>query len=475
MDVTVRSVSIFLVNERTPPADRARDEAFAFQAELEVRSAVPFVPRPDPRGVSGDDPDERVAYLHFADTPEYAAGHGVAADWELIDGACRLLRTTWIPSAEVEKTETVEVSGVELSMAALGDLFDGADAQRALTPLVTGYREWIDRQRAALTDLTGGRRDTAEELVFHPRSAPNRIERGIRVLAQDADALDGCRVANRAVAAALSRRLAREGATEPPRWRAFHLAFLLRNLPGIADPSNPERNMDILFFPTGGGKTEAYLGLAAFTTVLRLRNPDDGGRAGAGVSVIMRYTLRLLTLDQLGRAAGLVCALGPSREDSFFARTLPASQRNAREYVGIASQGRNPKEAMRRVLHAAGGPRDQDNPADPYAAMHRAVLDVYGWTDIPTDPDFIRDYEIVEAAWGRKKKPYRCRWPDPVRDEVLACLLALNADRAAEEDRAGSTLRALKQRPEPAPLRRPERRPANMVAEPAAGDATSDD
>ena len=68
--------------------------------------------------------------------------------------------------------------------------------------------------------------------------------------------------------------------------------------------------MDLLFFPTGGGKTEAYLGLAAFTMVLRrLRNPGDGGRAGAGVSVIMRYTLRLLTLDQLGRAAGLVCAL----------------------------------------------------------------------------------------------------------------------------------------------------------------------
>ena len=306
-----RSVSLFLVNGRTSATDPARDEAFAFQAELEVRSAVPFVPRPDPRGVSGDDSDERIADLHYADTPEYAAGHGVAADWELVDGACRLLRTTWIPTAEVETTETAEVPGVELAMAALGDLPDGGAAEPALTPLVTGYRAWIDQQDAALTDLTGERRDTADELVFHARSAANRMERGIRVLSQDPDALDAFRVANRAVAAALSRRLAREGVTEPPRWRAFQLAFLLLNLSGLAAPANPEREfVDLLFFPTGGGKTEAYLGLAAFAMVLRrLRNPEDGGRAGAGVSVIMRYTLRLLTLDQLGRAAGLVCAL----------------------------------------------------------------------------------------------------------------------------------------------------------------------
>src|SRR5450759_5839827 len=80
------------------------------------------------------------------------------------------------------------------------------------------------------------------------------------------------------------------------------------NLPGIAEPESDDRTVvDLLFFPTGGGKTEAYLGLAAFTLVLRrLRNP---GVAGAGVSVLMRYTLRLLTLDQLSRAATLICAL----------------------------------------------------------------------------------------------------------------------------------------------------------------------
>ena len=86
------------------------------------------------------------------------------------------------------------------------------------------------------------------------------------------------------------------------------------NLVGIADPGTPEREVvDLLFFPTGGGKTEAYLGLAAFTLLLRrLRNP---GIQSAGVSVLMRYTLRLLTLDQLGRAATLICALELLRQN----------------------------------------------------------------------------------------------------------------------------------------------------------------
>ena len=70
---------------------------------------------------------------------------------------------------------------------------------------------------------------------------------------------------------------------------------------------------------------------------------------------------------------------------------------------------------------------------DLHTAMDRAVLNAYGWQDIPTDCEFLLDYEIDEAEWGTKKKPYRYRWPNEVRDEVLARLLELNAQRAAEE------------------------------------------
>ena len=71
-----------------------------------------------------------------------------------------------------------------------------------------------------------------------------------------------------------------------------------------------------------------------------------------------------------------------------------------------------------------------------HAAMDRAVLDAYGWTDIQTDCKFLLDYEIDEEEWGNKKRPWRYRWPDELHDEVLARLLALNEARAVLEAQA---------------------------------------
>ena len=108
---------------------------------------------------------------------------------------------------------------------------------------------------------------------------------------------------------------------------------------------------------------------------------------------------------------------------------------------------------------------------DLHAAMDRAVLDAYGWTDIPTDCDFLLDYKIDEVTWGRKKKPYRYRWPDAVRDEVLARLLALNAERAAEEAGSGEVSHATRRKLTPASARAryrsgPASRVTLLVAEP---------
>ncbi len=303
-----RSVSVFLVNHRTPP-EESLDAAFVFQPRLEVRSDLPFVARPDLRGAQAREWDEQVADLHYADVPEYATGHGVSVEWTSVDSNCRELRTSWIPSAEVEKTDTAKIEGVVLSMDDLGRLESGSAARAALHPLVEQYRAWIEQNRTAWQSKSGRRSDTAEQLLNLAEHAAERIERGIEVLSEREDALDAFRVANRAVSRALKKRLG----IDSPAWRAFQLAFLLLNLPGMADPTEPQRDtVDLLFFPTGGGKTEAYLGLAAFAMVLRrLQHP---GLTGSGVSVIMRYTLRLLTLDQLGRAAGLVCALELERE-----------------------------------------------------------------------------------------------------------------------------------------------------------------
>ncbi|MEQ8763218.1 MAG: DISARM system helicase DrmA [Planctomycetota bacterium] len=304
-----RSVSVFLVNRRKPPEDRI-DSAFVFQPRIEVRSETPFVARPDLKGAQAHEWDEQVADLHYCDVPELATGHGVSVDWEVFDKDCRVLWTAWIPRAEVEKTDTAKIERVVLAMDELGSLADGEAARSALQPLVEQYRSWIEEQGQASVSFGNQRSETAKQLLKAAENAADRIERGIDILGEDAAALDAFRVANRAVSRALKKRLE----IDSPGWRAFQLAFILLNLPGMADPSDSNRKtVDLLFFPTGGGKTEAYLGLAAFAMVLRrLRNP---GPTGAGVSVIMRYTLRLLTLDQLGRAAGLVCALELEREE----------------------------------------------------------------------------------------------------------------------------------------------------------------
>ena len=297
------------MNRRPPAPDRSTD---AFQTGIELGCAAGFVGRPQTAGGSPVDWDEEVANLHYRDTLAFATGHGVSADWDVVDGRCHRVRTAWIPRAEVERIETADIRGVELSMAALTRLETGDEARDRLQPLASRYRDWIAARRGDLGALSAGQRETAAELLRLAGVAASRMERGIAVLADDADALDAFRMANAAVLLALRQRTD----NEDPKWRAFPLAFLLRNLAGLADPEDPEREIvDLLFFPTGGGKTEAYLGLAAFAMVLRrLRHPEAGGRAGAGVSVIMRYTLRLLTFDQLGRAAALVCALELLRE-----------------------------------------------------------------------------------------------------------------------------------------------------------------
>ncbi|PQO38863.1 helicase [Blastopirellula marina] len=311
-----RSLSLFVVNRRKAAPDETRDEGFIFQVELALSSTESFVARPNLRSLESDDWDERVADLQYREAYEFAVGHSVATDSVVEDAQCRTVRTSWLPTAEVEKVAPSKITGVTLEMELLANLQDGTDAQDQLGAFVSSYKTWIDKQRGSLSSLSQHRRDTAEELLHRANIAANRIQSGIELLA-DPQCLDAFRLANKAMAAQGRRRLALQLGKRPeeivPAWRPFQLAFILMNLKGIAEPKSNDRELvDLLFFPTGGGKTEAYLGLAAFTLVLRrLRNP---GLSSAGLSVLMRYTLRLLTLDQLGRAAALVCALELERQ-----------------------------------------------------------------------------------------------------------------------------------------------------------------
>lgn len=303
----VRAVSVFLVNKRPPAPDERRDEALAFQAQLVLHADTALVPRPNLQGLGTDDWDEQVADLQYRDVGEFVVGHGVSAHALCsAEGHCHEVQSVWIPSAEVEKVEPTRLDAVELSMEALTALTTADSVRAKLFALTAEYRKWIAAQPIPVVPT---RAEVAKQLLLKSEYAAKRIDGGLAALS-DPLVLDAFLTANKVMAAA-----ARRGRpTEVPKWRPFQLAFLLLNLDGIADPLHADRELvDLLFFPTGGGKTEAYLGLAAFTLILRrLRNP---GIASAGLSVLMRYTLRLLTLDQLSRAATLICALELERQN----------------------------------------------------------------------------------------------------------------------------------------------------------------
>ena len=314
---SARTVSVFLVNRRTPQPDIKKDEAFAFQVSLELTGDSEFLSRPDLRSLASDDWDERVGDLQYRDLGEYSVGHNVATEAVLDDGTCcRVVRTCWIPQTEVERVAPAEMADVELSMDKLAQLTDGTDVKKKLSTLTANYRKWINDQKASISGQSPKRKETAEELLRRAEYAAKRIDNGIELLG-DVQCLEAFKIANKCMAISARRRLGtmqgKSADSVNPTWRPFQLAFLLMNLKAIANPGHDDRNIvDLLFFPTGGGKTEAYLGLAAFTLLLRrLRNP---GIASAGLTVLMRYTLRLLTLDQLSRAATLMCALELERQ-----------------------------------------------------------------------------------------------------------------------------------------------------------------
>ena len=324
------AVTLFLTNERKKAQTLVeRDQRSAFQAELELHCLQGFVARLDPHaGRAGSDWDEAVNALQFRDAREYGVGHnvGVHVDLDQTSG-CARLRTTWIPQATVEKVVPRADVNCVLAMEELDRLAtQGFEAIRgALMPLAERYEAWIEEQ-AAVAGLNAQQQATAEQLLANARGQAQRIARGIESLAEP-DIRDAFAIANRTMAAAARQRYgvmqglkANDPSLRPPAWRPFQLAFLLMNLVGIARPNDPQAdpkrerdNVDLLFFPTGGGKTEAYLGLAAFTLVMR-RLRHGGSLQAGGLSVLMRYTLRLLTLDQLGRASTLICALELERQ-----------------------------------------------------------------------------------------------------------------------------------------------------------------
>jgi len=194
-----------------------------------------------------------------------------------------------------------------LNPEVLAETWHPEQVRNNLQPLVDGYRAWIQAQQSLVACLPAAQQPVAEAHLQQCRRIADRIQEAIEILATDEDVRLAFCFASKAIA--LQSQWARG---QVLTWRPFQLAFILLNIPALADPLHSDRRTcDLLWFPTGGGKTEAYLGLAAFTLALRrrrARHRESGDRTGAGVGVLSRYTLRLLTIQQFRRALGVITA-----------------------------------------------------------------------------------------------------------------------------------------------------------------------
>lgn len=302
-----RALGVFVVNERAQGERGRKDTQYLFQVSLEVRYADGFLARPALR--RGRHLDDKISSLQFRDVCEYAVGHNVAV---AISGKKPTsVRTTWLPRSEVRRVVTSNELDpddpslrVERGMKALAELTTPEAVRVALGALPEAYGRWIERQGAVKIDSLDA--ETVDVLLDRAKIAKQRIAGGIELLEKSVEARRAFSLANEAMARQARQRLG----LDDPQWHLFQLAFVLLCLPSVHDDQHEDRGtVELIFFPTGGGKTEAYLGVIAFTLALRRlrgQNEADGGR---GVAVILRYTLRLLTLDQLERAATLMCAL----------------------------------------------------------------------------------------------------------------------------------------------------------------------
>ena len=317
----VVTVTLALRNRRTKQEGEDRDRASWFQVGLTVEADEPaFADRSKLRTDVSPDEDLASSELLYRNQMVFGAGHGCAVTWAPADVAadrCSRVTTTFIPRQEVSRS----MAGGTNADLRLGVLSSGSrdEVVEQLEMLVSDYSEWISQTRSAsetgadASAVPAHLQPTAGKHMASAEESRDRIHAGIELLKNSDEAFKAFQLANKAMHFQRSRqdwvRAGRPGAFnlgENQGWRPFQIAFILLNLPSVTDEDHPERDFaDLLWFPTGGGKTEAYLGLIAYCLLLRrLRDPEV-----SGVAVIMRYTLRLLTIQQFERAAMLICSL----------------------------------------------------------------------------------------------------------------------------------------------------------------------
>lgn len=345
----VWSITIMIVNalESFP----AKANECLFQPKITICSsdnAFKFMESNPSLDTESMDEEEKSLALLYRHKLVYGTGLGVSVDWNIEEDGTGCLWTDFFPVKEIPAMSfslprNEKVSDQELSMKYLSDLDTTPKDKKiaSLLKVVDLYHDWIGKLKEDTKELSARYSSAAIKNIEECERAAQRMYDGIRTLQENAIAWDSFALANRAmfmqrIHIQKQAELAKANADRYPedeeisnwlcdldyqqeddgncKWRPFQLAFLLMDVNSIVSDESPERNLvDLIWFPTGGGKTEAYLGLTAFTIFFRkLSYPTESD----GTAVMMRYTLRLLAAQQFTRAATLICACEYIRQDS---------------------------------------------------------------------------------------------------------------------------------------------------------------
>jgi len=321
-----------LVNTNKADGGSIKDDDCFFQTGLSLVSESGFQALPDSDKVTRDD-DFYSNRLLYHNVKNYAVGHGCSTSWDMDASDVLKIQTETFPRYEIKPIIPSTIEGVSLDMFLMSDFGDVAGTITELRLLCDKYERWIEGLNAQLSSVIDI--DTAKRHIINCRECLFRMREGVSLLESEKRVLQAFQLMNRTMLLqqlhyglplqnwseddagvfTLNNPVTLPVITDKStwgdnverygKWRPFQLAFILLNLKSMSDRSCEDRKtVDLIWFPTGGGKTEAYLGLSAFTIFIRrLYNKND-----VGTAILMRYTLRLLTAQQYERASAMICA-----------------------------------------------------------------------------------------------------------------------------------------------------------------------
>ena len=344
--------TISLCNERRVPQElRNPEENHLFETYLSctvTAGQILPLPRPD---VSMMTESEQELELQYMDRKIFAVGHGTAVDWQVISESVPQVWSEFMPTVEMPALQTNpqgDHDALDLKYICREDM---RAVSASMRDFLIGYENWIIGQEKDSLELTEDwQKETATRMITRMKSTLERMRSGVDLLGKDKHVERAFRLANQAMLHQMQQAdqvSGRDAHAKKYRWRSFQLAFLLTVLESVVqEKSNFRETMDLIWFPTGGGKTEAYLGLIAITIIWRRLKY---GNLGGGTVAIMRYTLRLLTRQQFERAARIICALELIRRKN--ETNLGDAPINVGLWVGAAVTPNRYDEAQEKVNH----------------------------------------------------------------------------------------------------------------------------